>query len=75
MCFLITSTFLKGAFFINSDWYLDAVVQKGVLCHPVVGGATRSCEVLNIFLGSDHDLNRLTAEARQIGALSKGKKT
>jgi hypothetical protein len=58
-----------------SDWYLDAVVQKGVLRHPVTGGSSRNCEVLSIFVGSENDMEKLAVDAREIAALARGKKT
>ena len=57
-----------------SDWYMDAVVARGVKEHPRLGGAARSCEVISLFLGSDADMQSLVAEADQLQALLQGHK-
>ena len=57
-----------------SDWYMDAVVTRGVKEHPCLGGNARNCEVVSLFLGSDADMRNLAVEAAQLAALLLGRK-
>ena len=55
-----------------SDWYIDAIVKRGLLAHPTLGGAARSCEVASLFLSSDTDLRTIVVEAQQVAGLMRG---
>lgn len=49
-----------------SDWYMDAVVNKGVLQYPGLSNAIPggpSCEVLSLFLSCTDDMKRLATDA------------
>jgi hypothetical protein len=57
-----------------SDWYIDAIVKRGLLAHPTLGGAARSCEVASLFVSSDTDLRTIVVEAQQVAGLLRGRK-
>ena len=57
-----------------SDWYIDAVVRRGLLAHPTLGGRERNCEVATLFLGSDAELRALVPEAPKVARLLRGRK-
>jgi hypothetical protein len=56
-----------------SDWYMEAVVTRGVVRHPKVGVAERSVEVVSLFLGSNADMRSMRIEASQLAALLLGR--
>ena len=57
-----------------SDWYMEAVVRKGLMKHTTLGGAERSCEVVSLFISSDADLRSVAAEAQEVAGLLRGRK-
>lgn len=49
-----------------ADWYMDAIVNLGIMKHPNMAspeGSAANCEVLSLFLSSDNDMKALAKDA------------
>jgi len=57
------------------DWYIAAVVEKGVMRHPRLGAeGAYNCEILSLFLSSTADVERILPQADAIVAALQGNK-
>eukprot|EP00929_Paragymnodinium_shiwhaense_P063906 TRINITY_DN31982_c0_g1_i1.p1 TRINITY_DN31982_c0_g1~~TRINITY_DN31982_c0_g1_i1.p1 ORF type:complete len:469 (+),score=127.03 TRINITY_DN31982_c0_g1_i1:60-1466(+) len=60
-----------------SDWYIEAVVEQGLMVHPQLGKGPDGVpegEVLGLFLGSKKDLATVTAQAAEVAAAQRAEK-